>query len=71
MGSYRICGINARVYEVTDPVLCSEALVLELDVLYMFSSLYITSLASLVSALADFRTGSLPHWLAPVILTLA
>ena len=26
VGSYRICGINARVYEVTDPVLCSEAL---------------------------------------------
>jgi len=26
VGSYRICGINARVYEVTDPVQCSEAL---------------------------------------------
>jgi len=42
---------------------------LELDVLWVFSLLYITSLASLVSALAHFRASSLPRWLVPVILT--
>jgi len=47
----------------------AHTFLLKLDILWVFSSLYITSLASLVSALAHFRTGSLPRWLVPVILT--